>query len=138
MKVEKIDHVAIRVRDLGKATKFFSDLLGTEFSEIGESEELDIRSVMDPLGIEIVEPLTPDGVTARAIKQRGEGLVLISLKVSDLEEGLAETKAQGIEVVSRTEHSGRKLAVLHPRDTYGVMIELIEYRPKHPLLTLTE
>lgn len=57
MKVEKIALVAIRVRDAKKATEFFTDLFETEFSELGEFKELDVKSFIDPLGIEIVEPL---------------------------------------------------------------------------------
>ena len=99
MKVEKLDHIAISVRDLDKAISFFSGLLGTEFSEPRVIEDAGARQVLDPLGIELVEPLTPDSAVARTIESRGEGLSLLSLKVADLEEAIAEMKSRGVRLV---------------------------------------
>ena len=96
MKVEKIDHIAIMVKDLKEASKFFADLLGTEFSELGESKEADIRNAMDSLGIELIAPLTPDGPVAKSLETKGEGLSLVSLKVQDFDEAVAEMKSRGI------------------------------------------
>jgi len=134
MKIEKIDHIAILVKDLNKAEKFFSDLFQMKFTILGEIKEVDARSMMEPSGIEIIEPLTPDGPTAKTLERRGEGLTLISLKVSNLDEGMAEMKARGIRLVAE-KHENVRLALYHPKDTYGVMIELIEYETEHPLLT---
>jgi len=135
MKIEKIDHVAILVKDLSKAEKFFSDLFEMEFAKLGEVEEVDARSMMEASGIEILEPLTPDGPTSKTLENRGEGLTLISLKVPNLEEAMAEMKAKGIRLVAER-HEDVRLAVYHPKDTYGVMIELIEYNAEHPLLNV--
>jgi methylmalonyl-CoA/ethylmalonyl-CoA epimerase len=133
MKIEKIDHVAILVKDLNKAEKFFSDLFETRFSSLGEVKEVDARSMMEPFGIEIIEPLTPDGPTAKNLERRGEGLTLISLKVPNLDEAMAEMKAKGIRLVAER-HEDVRLAIYHPKDLCGVMIELIEYDAEHPLL----
>ena len=96
MKIEKIDHVAILVKDLNKAEEFFSDLFEMRFSKLGEVKEVDARSMMEFSGIELIEPLTPDGPTMKTLERRGEGLTLISLKVPDLDEAMAEMKAKGI------------------------------------------
>ena len=134
MKIENIDHIGIYVRDLKKATKFFADLLGTEFTEIGESKEVDVRSAMDPSGIELFEPLTPDGPAARAIERKGEGLALLSLKVPNLEEGIAAMESRGIRLIGRVERPNARMALFHPKDTYGVINELIECKAKHPFV----
>ena len=136
MKVEKIDHIAINVRDLTQAEKFFVDLFGTEFSKAAVFKELDLRSSVDPLGIELVEPLTPDGPTAKAIEHRGEGVSLVSFKVSDLQEATAEIESRGIRPVGRIDRPKLKAVVFHPKDTYGVMIELVEYKVKHPIVAV--
>ncbi len=125
MKIEKIDHVAILVDNLGKAEKFFEDLLGTKFTVVGEFKETDMRSVMDPVGIELIEPLTPDGPTARSLKTRGGGLNLLSLRVTDFDEATAEMKSKGIRLVAQGRVGKDRIAVYHPKDTYSVMIELI-------------
>ena len=126
MDIEKIDHVAIRVRDKEKACKLFADLFGMQFFEF-ESEELDIKSAIGPPGIEIIEPLTPDGITSRIMERHGEGLTLLSLKVPNLDEAVAEMKDHGIRLVNRLEVGELKIAIFHPEDTYGATIELIEY-----------
>jgi len=132
MKIEKIDHVAILVKDVNKAEEFFSDLFEMRFAQLGEVKEVDARSIMEESGIEILEPLTPDGPTAKTLEKRGEGLTLLSLKVSNLDEAMAEMKAKGIRLVAE-KHDNIRLALYHPKDTYGVMIELIEYDAEHPL-----
>ena len=94
MKVEKIDHVGIMVKDLEGSAKFFSELLGIEFTEAHENPGQDIRNRINrSLGIELISPLTPDGPNARTLKKRGEGLSLLSLKVSNLEEAVAHFKS---------------------------------------------
>jgi methylmalonyl-CoA epimerase len=123
MKVEKIDHVAILVKDLEKAGKFFADLLDTEFAGPNEIKELDIRNLMSPEGIELVTPLTPDGPTARTLAQRGEGVTLISLEVPNVVEATGEMKAKGVRQVGGI---GTRVALFHPKDLYGVLVELIE------------
>jgi methylmalonyl-CoA/ethylmalonyl-CoA epimerase len=135
LKIEKIDHVAIRVRDLQKARKFFSEVFGLDFRELGNSTDLDIKSIMDTNGIELVEPLLPDGPNSRLIAKYGEGLTLLSLKVSNLDQALNELKEKGVRVTARVQANDMLIAVLHPKDTFGVMIELIEYRGEHPALT---
>jgi len=134
MKVEKIDHIGIMVKDLEEAIKFFADLFETEFTKIVESKELDVRSFMAPLGVEIGGSLTLDGVDAKVMESRGEGLHVLSLKVPNLEEATAEMKSRGIRLIRRYSQGSCKLAIFHPKDTYGVMIELIEYKAKHPVV----
>lgn len=135
MKVEKIDHIAIRVKNMKEACKFFSELFGMEFTELGEIKDMDARSSVEPLGVEIIEPLTPNGVTAKTLEHAGEGLSLLSLKVSNLDEAAAEMKSRGIRQVGKMDRAGLRVVVYHPKDTYGVMIELIEYKDKHPMVT---
>ena len=138
MHVEKIDHVAINVRDLAKAEKFFADLLGAEFSSSAVFQELDLRSSINPLGIELVEPLTSDGPTAKAIEHRGEGVSLLSFKVSSVQETMAEMKSRGIRLVGMIDRPKMKAAIFHPKDTYGIMIEFIEYKSEHPTVVVRE
>lgn len=123
MKVEKIHHVTIMVKDLEKAGKFFADLLGTEFTDFCEMKEVDIRHLMSPLGIELVTPLSPDGAPAKTLELRGEGLTLVGLQVPNLEEAAAEMKSRGIRQIGGI---GTSTALFHPKDLYGVLIELVE------------
>ena len=140
MKVERIDHISFQVKDLGKAMQWFSDVLGMEFVEpFTEAEEvreeMDIIETMSSVGLSLVAPLTPNGTTARLIERRGEGVSMISFKVPDLEEAIAHVQSKGIRMIMRGRIFNAKWAEFHPKDCYGIMMELIEYEPKHPLLS---
>ena len=137
MKVERIDRVYIYVKDLSKSTKFFTDLLGTEFSEPIEWKEPDaVRTAISALGIVLVEPLTPDGLVAKTIERRGEGVGFIALKVENLEEAITETSSRGIELVGKMEKGKYKAALFHPSKTYGLMLDLCEYKQEHPIISV--
>ena len=118
MKVEKIHHVAILVKDLEKTGKLFAELFGFEYSGPNEHKEADFRNLVTPLGINLITPLSPDGVTTRTLNQRGEGLCELSLTVSNVAEATAEMKSRGIRQVGA--------ARFHPKDLHGVLIELTE------------
>jgi methylmalonyl-CoA epimerase len=135
MKIEKIDHVAILVKDTKEAAKFFTDLFETEFTSLGVVKEMDVRSMIEPSGIELVEPLTPQGPTTKTLESRGGGLSLLSLRVENLDNAMAEMKQRGIRIVRQAGHGTMKVALYDPRDTYGVMIELIELKSEHPIVT---
>jgi len=126
MKVEKIHHVSIMVKDLEKAGKFYSDLFGIEFSGPHENKELDVRFLSFPLGINLATPLTPDGPSAKTLDRRGEGLAMLVLNVSNLAEAIADMESRGVRLIGRADPNVAKSAYFHPKDTYGVMVELME------------
>lgn len=134
MKVERLDRIYIFVKDLKKAREFFSDLLETEFSEPEESPEIDMRFCMSPLGIALTEPLTPDGFLAKTIQQRGEGVGVVAFKVKNIEEAAAECQSKGMRLTTKFTLGGVKGAAFHPRDAFGVLIDLNEYKDKHPIV----
>lgn len=132
MKIEIIDHVGIMVENAEKAKKFFEDLLGINFFAAGEVEETDVRSMISALGIEIFEPLTPEGPSRRLLKKKGEGLSLLSLRVQNLDEAMAEMQSHGIRLVKVVTRGKLRAAVYHPKDVHGVFLELVEIPPVHP------
>ena len=131
MKVEKIDHVHIFVKDLDKATKLFEEILGTKFAKPHSIEDMDIRFTLDPTGLEIVEGISENSPVTKAIERRGEGLAAISLKVPDIEQAITHLTSLGIRLLERIESGKIKEAQFHPKDTFGVMLELCEYEPEH-------
>ncbi|MFC1823297.1 VOC family protein [Thermodesulfobacteriota bacterium] len=137
MKIDGIDHVAIRVKDLEKAKKFFEDVFETKFYELGDIEELDIRSIVDRHGIELVSPLLQDGPTSRVLEKFGEGMTLLSFKVQDLDAAVKEMEAKGVRMTLRMRNGDLEGATFHPEDTFGVFIELIEYKTEEPPLRTT-
>ena len=121
MKAEKIHHVRIMVNDIEEARKRWGALFGLEFSPAQENPQVDIVGSSSPIGVALGAPLTPDGPVARGLAKRGEGLALLSLQVSNIDEAVKEMEANGVTCVSNT---GRA-ALFHPKDLNGVMVELI-------------
>ncbi len=126
MKVSKFSHVAILVKDLDKASKFFADLFGTEFQGPDENKDADTKNLLSPLGFELVTPLTPDGPVSKTLERRGEGLVMLALQVANLEEAMAAMESKGVRLLGKSETSMGMTASYHPKDLYGVMVELVE------------
>ena len=133
MRIEKIDHVHILVKDLEKAMKFFSNVMGTQF--VGPIDKGDHRIAFDNAGLELLSPKTSEA--PRHFQKVGieakEGLFSIGLKVPDIEEALAELEAKGIRCVWKAGYPSLKAAQLNPADAYGVWIELVEYDTVPPV-----
>lgn len=136
MKVDRLDFVTIFVKDLPEAMKFFSELFETEFTETW-STELDTRETIDSLGVNLVTPLTSDGVSAQAMAKRGEGLVSMGFKVPNLDQAIAELKSRGIRLLQREKIGAADTATFHPKDTYGAMLLLVEYKEKDAATAFT-
>ena len=126
MKVSKIHHVSVLVRDLEKAGKLYSDLLGLEFEGPYEQEALDVKFLSSPIGINLASPLTPDGPSASTLERRGEGLAMLVLNVPDIQEAIADMESQGVRLVGKEDRPTARVASFHPKDLCGVMIELME------------
>ncbi len=123
MKVDRVSHVAILVKDLEKTSKFFGELFNTKFTGPTELKEADVKTMASPIGIEIVSPLTPDGPTSKTLERRGEGLAMLAIRVANLDQAMADMQKHGVRLLGK---ATPKAAQYHPRDLHGVMIELIE------------
>ena len=126
MKVQKIHHVSVLVKDLEKAGKLYSDLFGIEFDGPYDQKDLDVRFLSSSLGLNLASPLTPDGPTAKSLERRGEGLSMLVLNVPDMNEAITDMESQGIRLVGREDRPKERVASFHPKDLCGVMIELWE------------
>jgi len=127
MKVERIDFVTFFVKDLDKATKFFSELFETQFIEPYPTA-VDTQETLDCLGINLATPLTPDGPSAKVMATRGEGLFSVGFKVPDLDQAITEIESRGVRLVGREKIGSAEYAVFHPKDTFGAMLSVIEYK----------
>ena len=99
MKINKLDHICIAVRNLEAAKKIWEPILGKNAPDdayIDEPEKIKVaRYWVGGVGFELMESLTPDGDVAKFIDKRGEGVMLISLNVGNTRDAMAELKAKG-------------------------------------------
>ena len=130
----KIDHIGIAVNNVEETLKLYCDVLGLKPEEIEREteEEQNIKVAMIPVGesrIELLESTTSDGVIARFIANKGEGIHHLAIEVSDIKGELEKLKAKGIPLIDaepRTGYGGSKIAFLHPKATKA-LLELVEH-----------
>ncbi|MEW6615903.1 MAG: methylmalonyl-CoA epimerase [Thermodesulfobacteriota bacterium] len=132
MKIKKIDHIGIAVKSCTPALKFYEDILGMKSAGSETVEEQKATTVFLPIGdseLELLESTSPEGAIAKFIEKRGEGIQHICLQVENIEEALRELKEKGVKLIDETPRrgaGGAKIAFLHPKSTYGVLIEISE------------
>lgn len=131
MNILKIDHIGIAVKNLAESSKLY-ELLGIPSGGSEEVAEQKVRVAFFPVGdseIELLESTSPDGPIARYIEKNGEGIQHIALRVSNLEESLAELKSKGVRLIDETPRygaGGARIAFIHPKSTGGILLELSE------------
>jgi methylmalonyl-CoA/ethylmalonyl-CoA epimerase len=131
MKLDKIEHIGIAVKDIGQASKFYQDVLGCHVSEEIEVPERKLRiAFIDVSGVklEFLMPTDEESVLAKFIERRGEGIHHICFEAQDVEKAAAELAEKGAELVDRPRMGaeGKKIVFIKPKSTHGVLIELKE------------
>jgi methylmalonyl-CoA/ethylmalonyl-CoA epimerase len=135
MIIEKVDHIGIAVRNLEEAAKLYRDVLGLKVSEIqkGSGRNKLVFVEAGQTEMELLEDTTPDGPIAKYIEKRGEGIHHICFKVDNIAEALQQLKDKGVQLIDAQPRPGARnsqVAFLHPRGTYGVLIELCQEAEK--------
>lgn len=130
--INNIDHIGIAVKDLKAAMLFYETILGLKVTGIEEVVDQKVKVAFIPTGdseLELLESTSPDGTIAKFIAKNGEGIQHIALRVENLEKTLITLKEQGIRLIDenpRLGAGGTKIAFLHPKSTFGTLIELCE------------
>ena len=132
MKVNKIDHICIAVKDLEAAKKIWEPIFGKskpDDSYVDELEKIKVaRYWLGEVGFELMESTTPDGDVAKFIEKRGEGVMVISLNVDNTRKAMEELKGKGYPFIGGTRpFRDCEFAFIHPKKVNGVLLELIDY-----------
>ncbi len=130
-KVTKINHIAVVVKSIEESKKFWEENLGIKLDHVEVVPSQKSKVAFFPIGdseVELVEPTDPESGLAKYLEKRGEGMHHLCLQVDNIEEKLAELKAQGVRLINEEPEvlPGRKMAFIHPKAGNGVMIELYE------------
>jgi methylmalonyl-CoA/ethylmalonyl-CoA epimerase len=133
MKVNKIDHICIAVKDLEEARAKWEPILGKDGPDdpyIDELEKIKVaRYWVGEVGFELMESTSPDGDVAKWIDKRGEGVMLISFNVDDTREAMAELEARDYPFIGGARpFRDCEFAFIHPKAVNGVLLELIDYK----------
>ncbi len=130
MKIKRIEHVGVVVRDVEASRRLWEDCFGIK---LGTVEENAIRRLaLYPVGesmVELIAGTTADSRHAKLVAEGKGGLNHICFEVEDIDAALAELKAKGIPLldeVPRIGHAGCRIAFIDPAATENCLIELAE------------
>jgi methylmalonyl-CoA/ethylmalonyl-CoA epimerase len=133
-----IDHVGIAVADLDAATAFYRDTFGMETVHEETNEEQGVREAMvrvgpagDPSGamIQLLAPIDDTSTIAAFLDRKGPGIQQLAYRVTDVEAVARVLRDRGLRLLydePRRGTNGSRVNFVHPKDTGGVLIELVE------------
>lgn len=129
----QLDHIAIAVHALSKAIPLYETLLGMrpQTTEEVPAEGVRVAFFATPgCHIELIEPLSAESTVGRFLQKNGEGVHHLSFKVADLDDTLKELATKGMQPLGtvRAGSRGTRICFFHPRDTGGVLWELVEHK----------
>jgi methylmalonyl-CoA/ethylmalonyl-CoA epimerase len=131
VRINRIDHISIAVRDLEAARRAWEPVLGKSAPDdlyVDEAEKIRVaRYYLGEVGLELMESTAPEGEVAKFVARHGEGVMLVSLNVDDTRRAMQELKGAGYPFAggARKFRAG-EYAFVHPRALNGVLLELID------------
>ncbi len=139
MKLKKIEHIGIAVKDLEASNALFEKLLGTASYKTEEVVSEGVRTSFFRMGdskIELLEAMDEDSPISKFLEKRGEGVHHIAFAVDDILAEIERLKVEGFIVLNEPPKRGadNKLVVfLHPKSSGGVLVELCQEVPSPAL-----
>jgi methylmalonyl-CoA/ethylmalonyl-CoA epimerase len=132
MKLTHIEHIGIAVKSLDEAIPFWEKQLGLKCYAIEEVKEQKVRTAFFKIGeakIELLESTDPEGPIGKFIEKKGEGIQHLAIAATGLQDNLTELEGKGVQLIDKKPRKGAEgldIAFLHPKSTYGVLLELCE------------
>ena len=128
----KLDHIGIAVNHLKTSIPLYERLLGVSCykTEQVSSESVDTAFFLqNGAKVELVASTDPDGVIAKFIGKKGEGLHHIAFEVSDILAEMERLKKEGFTLLNEVPKLGadnKLVCFVHPKDAGGVLIEICQ------------
>ncbi len=128
----KTEHIGIAVKELAISIPLFEKLLNSQCykTEMVDSEQ--VNTAFFKTGntkIELLESVTDDGIIAKFIEKKGEGIHHIAFEVPDILTEMKRLKNEGFILLSEIPKKGadnKLVCFLQPQGTNGVLIELCQ------------
>ena len=127
-----VEHIGIAVKDLSVSIPIFEKLLNSSCykTETVATEQVDTAFFKTgETKIELLQSITNDGVIAKFIEKKGEGLHHIAFDVTDIKEEMNRLKQAGFTLLSEEPKQGadnKLVCFLHPKTTNGILIEICQ------------
>lgn len=125
-----VEHIGIAVASLEKSIPLFESLLNTPCykQEVVQSENVETAFFQKgETKIELVASTSEDGVIAKYIEKKGEGIHHIAFEVEDIEAEMIRLQKEGFILLNEKPKLGadnKMVCFLHPKSTNSVLVEL--------------
>ncbi len=126
----KVEHIGIAVKKLADSIPLFEKLLNSPCYKTEEVESEKVTTAFFRQGdtkIELLESTDSQGVIARFIEKKGEGLHHVAFEVADIEKEMERMKKEGFVLLNDKPKAGadhKLVCFLHPKHTNGLLVEL--------------
>ncbi|MFH1112979.1 MAG: methylmalonyl-CoA epimerase [Pseudomonadota bacterium] len=130
MKIKRIAHLGVAVRDLNAALKFFTEGLPLDLTHTEDYQGMRIGFI--PVGessLELLEDVSGSSAIKTYLDKNGEGIHHIAFEVDNIHEAVAELKKNGVRLIDETPREGAHgmtIAFIHPRAGHGILMELVQ------------
>jgi len=125
---------------MDEAIAFYRDVLGLELyhEEVNEGQGVREAMMRPPGGaaggtaVQLLAPLGPDTTIGKFLARKGPGVQQVAYRVSDIDAATDALRAKGLRVMYEKAVRGTansRANFVHPKDTGGVLIELVEPAP---------
>ena len=127
-----VEHIGIAVKNLAQSIPLYERLLNSPCykTESVDSEKVNTAFFLqNHTKIELLESAEPEGVIAKFIEKKGEGMHHIAFEVPDIQAEMNRLKAEGFTLLNESPKKGadnKLVCFVHPKDCNGVLIELCQ------------
>ncbi len=132
--IGKLNHIAIAVPDLAKATEFYHDVLGARVSDPQDLPEHGVTTVfveLDNTKLELLYPLGEKSPIKKFLeKNTAGGIHHYCLEVEDIDAAISQARAHNIRLLGdglpKIGAHGKPVIFIHPKDALGCLLEFEE------------
>ena len=126
----QLDHVGIAVPSIATSAPIFCHITGLPLPQVEEIPHMEVNVVF--IGsIELIEPRTSTSPISRHLERHGSSLHHIAFAVPDIRSSLKSLSDLGFHLIDehpRDGARGHQVAFIHPKDTDGILTELVEHQ----------
>ena len=136
--IERIDHISLAVKDIEKAKTFFCDVLGLVPCAWSVLEDLkylgQVFSAGDLTRVEMITPTGSGSFLDKFLAER-EGVHHICFQTLDIAKAKKYLDEKGIPTFGYNDaYDDWKELFIHPRDAFGVLIQIAQFNPEEFLV----
>jgi methylmalonyl-CoA/ethylmalonyl-CoA epimerase len=127
----RVEHIGIAVKSLADSIPLFERLLNVKHYKVESvaSEGVNTAFLLKAgTKLELLESFLPDGIIGKFIERKGEGMHHIAFEVDDIVLEMNRMKDEGFVLLNNEPKKGadnKLVCFVHPKDTNGVLIELV-------------